>query len=171
MNINIFFLILLSGLIMIYIFFKPLKIKEQEFVDVPLFELSTFTLYELNKEHLETIMSGTKTVRYSNRYTVKDVNYTDNSKEYIANMHANDATYQDDIIKLNGDVVYKREDGLSFKTKKVVYSKKTNIAYTDDDFISYFEGNIIKGSSLRYNNLTKQTDSTYVNVTYNLKGR
>jgi LPS export ABC transporter protein LptC len=156
---------------MIYFFFKPLKIKEQEFIDVPLFELSSFTLYELNRERLETIMHGTKTVRYSNRYTVKDVNYTDNSKEYIANMRANDATYQDDIIKLNGNVVYKREDGLSFETKKVVYNKKTNIAYTDDNYISYFEGNTIKGSSLEYNNLTKQTDSTYVNVTYNLKGR
>jgi len=170
MNVNIFFLVLLGGLMMIYFFFKPLEIKEQKFVDVPLFELSTFTLYELNTEHLETIMSGTKTVRYSDRYTVKDVNYTDNSQEYIANMRANDAIYQDDTIKLNGDVVYKREDGLSFETKKVLYNKKTNIAYTEDDFISYYEGNVIKGSSLRYNNLTKKTDSTQVNVTYNLKG-
>lgn len=155
----------------IYFFFKPLKIKEQEFVDVPLFELSTFTLYELNKERLETVMSGTETIRYANRYTVKDINYTDNSAEYIANMRANDGIYQDDIIKLNGNVVYKREDGLSFETKKVVYNKKTNIAHTDDSFISYFEGNTIKGTSLRYNNLTKQTDSTDVDVTYNLKGR
>lgn len=171
MNINILFVLILSGLMMIFFLFKPLDIKQQEFVDVPQFELTSFTLYELNSDSLQTVMSGTKTIRYSDRYTVKDMNYTDNSKEYIANMRANDGVYKDNIVSLNGDVIYKREDGLTFKTKKVTYNKETNIAYTNDDFISYLGNDVIQGASLKYNNLTKELDSTKVVATYQLKGK
>jgi len=65
----------------IYIFFKPLNIKQQAFVDVPLFELKNFMMYELDTKGLRTIMLGNSATRYSNRYTVQDIDYTDNEKD------------------------------------------------------------------------------------------
>jgi len=109
---------------MIFFLFKPLNIKEQNFTDIPLFELETFILYELNTQGLATLMIGTEGIRYANRYQIKDIDYTDNSKQYIANMKAKHSIYQDEIVHLNGDVVYSREDGLVFTTQEIEYNKK-----------------------------------------------
>ncbi len=153
----------------IFFLFKPLDFKEQKFTDVPLFELNIFTMYELNNHGLETLMIGTKGVRYSNRYTVKNIDYTDNSKNYIANMRADLGIYKNDIINLEGNVFYSREDGLVFETQKVIYNKKTAIAYVNQDYVSYRDKNRVKGTSLEYNNLLNQSKSTDVVANYKIE--
>jgi len=169
MNINIFFISVLSSLVMIFFFFKPLSLKQQDFIDVPLFELNQFTLYELDKVGLTTLMRGTNALRYSNRYVVKDMDYTDNSKEYIANMRATNGIYQENILKLDGDITYIREDGLTFTTDKVTYNKNTNIASTDSDYV-LFQGdsNRVSGKSLYYNNVLNKIESKYVIAKYKI---
>ncbi|MEA3331304.1 MAG: LPS export ABC transporter periplasmic protein LptC [Campylobacterota bacterium] len=169
MNINIFFLFISIGLLMIFFLFKPLDIKEREFVDIPVFELKSFTLYELNTKGLSTIMIGDSAIRYSDRYRVSNINYTDNSKEYIANMKADNGTYKDEIVNLNGNVIYQREDGLSFETQKASYNKKTKIAYANTDYISYMGTNRVVGKSLIYNNLSKRVKSQSVVAKYQLQ--
>ena len=154
---------------MIFFLFKPMNIKEQKFTDVPLFELGAFTMYELNTHGLETLMIGTNGTRYSNRYTVDDIDYTDNSKEYVANMKADFGVYKDDIINLDGNVLYSREDGLVFETQKVIYNKKTSIAYVNQDYVSYKDTNRVVGTSLEYNNLLNQSKSTDVVANYTMQ--
>ncbi len=154
---------------MIFFLFKPLNIKEQKFTDVPLFELSIFTMYELNNHGLETLMIGTKGIRYSDRYTVKDIDYTDNSKNYIANMRADFGIFKNDIVNLDGNVFYSREDGLVFQTQKVLYNKKTAIAYVDQDYVSFRDKNRVTGTSLEYNNLLNQSKSTDVVANYQIE--
>ena len=154
---------------MIYFFFKPLDIKEQTFVDVPVLEMSSFTLFELDTNKLRTIMNGDKAIRYSNRYTVSNINFTDNSKKYIANMKANNGIYKDNIVELMDDVIYTREDGLLFETKKAIYDKKTNLTYIDKDFSSYKLDNKVKGKSLIYNNVLNTAVAQNVTITYKLK--
>jgi len=169
MNINIFFIAISAGLISIYLFFKPLDIKQRDFIDIPIFELSYFTLYEIDKNALVTVMNGDKAVRYSNRYKVSSIDYTDNSKKYLVNMKANNGVFKDEVVNLYGDVKYKREDGLSFETQKARYNKKTKIAYVDTNYVSHMGANEIVGSSLIYNNLLKRVKSTDIRVKYQLK--
>ena len=133
-------------------FFKPLHIKQQKFVDVPLFELKDFTLYELNGMGLQTIMLGTSATRYANRYTVQNMDYTDNSKEYIANMKADHGLYKNDFVTLTGNVEYVREDGLTFKSQKATYNKKTTDVVSDVDYIAYLNDSVVEGSYIKYNN-------------------
>ncbi|MCD6191295.1 MAG: LPS export ABC transporter periplasmic protein LptC [Sulfurimonas sp.] len=171
MNINIFFAIIFSALMAIFFLFKPMNIKKQEFVDVPLFELTSFTLHELNTQGLQTMMRGNKAVRYADRYSVVDIDYTDNSKEYIANMRAKHGLYKDEIIELEDDVVYSREDGLTFETSKVHYNKKTSIAIADADYVSYRDKNIVNGSFVKYNNSLNRVESKNVTAIYQLKAR
>lgn len=154
---------------MIFFLFKPLDIKEQKFTDIPLFELTTFTMYELNNHALETLMIGTKGVRYSNRYTVEDIDYTDNSRNYLANMRADFGVYKNDIVDLEGNVFYSREDGLVFETQKVLYNKKKAIAYVNQEYVSYRGSNRVVGTSLEYNNLLKQSKSTDVVANYKIE--
>jgi len=159
------------GLLSIYLLFKPLDIKQQEFVDVPLFELKDFTMYELDTNSLRTIMVGSAATRYSDRYTVKDMDYTDNSKVYVANMQADNGLYKEEFVTLDGNVVYTREDGLTFKTKKATYNKKTSDVVSDVGFIAYLNSNVVTGSYIKYNNLTKKIYSKDVAATYQLQER
>ncbi len=166
-----FFVIILSALIAIFFLFKPMDIKKQKFGDVPLFELTAFTLHELDRVGLQTVMSGDNAIRYSNRYTVKNIDYTDNSKEYIANMKAKQGIYKNEIVELEDDVVYSREDGLTFETSKAIYNKKTNIAIADADYVSYRGENVVNGSFVKYNNSLNRVESKNVTATYQLKVR
>lgn len=171
MNINTFFIIILTGLGMIYIFFKPLHIKKQKFVDVPQFELTSFTMYELDKEGLKTLMNGTKAIKYSNRYTINDINYTDNAKSYRANMIAKYGIYKNNVVKLNGNVIYKREDGLTFKTQKARYNRVSKVAITNTKYIMFMGKDKVTGTYLRYNTLTKNMKSKNIIVNYEIKER
>ena len=148
-----------------------MKIKKQEFGDVPMFELKSFTLHELNRVGLQTIMTGDSAIRYSNRYSVLNIDYTDNSKKYIANMRAKKGLYKDEIIELEGNVVYSREDGLTFETSRVVYNRKTSIAVADADYVSYQGNNIVNGSFIKYNNSLNRIESKNVTATYRLIGK
>ncbi|OQY40439.1 MAG: LPS export ABC transporter periplasmic protein LptC [Spirochaetaceae bacterium 4572_7] len=166
-----FFAIIFSALIAIFFLFEPMNLKEQKFDDVPLFELTSFTLHELNRVGLQTVMTGNRAVRYEDRYSVANINYTDNSKEYIANMRARHGLYKDEIVELEDDVIYSREDGFTFETSKVVYDKKTTIAVADADYVSYQGENIVNGSFVKYNNSLNRVESKNVTATYQLKAR
>ncbi|MDT8339661.1 MAG: LPS export ABC transporter periplasmic protein LptC, partial [Sulfurimonas sp.] len=74
---------------MILFLFKPMEIKQHVFKEVPLFTISNFTMHELDQKGLVTLMNGSKASRFTDRYTVEEMDYTDNSKEYMANMKSN----------------------------------------------------------------------------------
>nr|WP_321265605.1 LPS export ABC transporter periplasmic protein LptC [uncultured Sulfurimonas sp.] len=173
MNINIFFIGISLGLLMIFIGFKPLDIKQKEFIDVPLFELEVFTLHELSKNGLVTLMKGNKAIRYSNRYNVSNINYTDNSKEFLANMRADKGLYRDkkEIIDLEGNVIYNREDGLVFESQEARYNKITSIATTTKDYVMYRDKDKVVGTSLIFDNANKKIKSKNVVANYQIKER
>jgi len=171
MNINSFFLFIFSCLLIIFLLFKPVEIIQQKFGDVPLFNISSFTMYELDSKGLITLMNGDKATRYTNRYTIERMNYTDNSKEYLANMKANNGIYKDDTIYLEGDIVYSREDGLTFNAQKASYNKNTTIATVDGDYLLYKGSNMVNGKELKYNNSLERVESKDVVVKYQLEER
>lgn len=156
---------------MIFLGFKPLDIKQQEFIDVPLFQLNSFTLHEFDDKSLVTLMEGTKGTRYADRYKVSNIDYTDNSKKYIANMRADNGLYRDidDNVDLKGNVFYNREDGLIFETQEATYSKKTSIAKTKTPYVMYRGSNRATGSELEYNNETNKIKSKNIKIKYKLK--
>ena len=168
-NINILFSVISVALAMIFFIFKPLDIKEQSFTDVPLFEVSSFTIYEINTLGLDSILLGTKGTRYADRYDIDNINFTDNTKKYIANVKASNGIYKDDIITLKQDVIYNREDGLSFFSDEAIYNKTDSILKTNYQYVAYRGKNKIVGSSLIYNNLKNKIQSKNTIVTYQLR--
>ncbi|HIP03206.1 MAG TPA: LPS export ABC transporter periplasmic protein LptC [Campylobacterales bacterium] len=169
MNINIFLSFIISILLVLFFMFKPMDITIKHFKDVPLFELTDFTMYELTPNGLETIMLGSRGVRYSDRYVVKDMDYTDNSKKYIANIVADLGIYKNEIVTVTGHVVYRREDGLTFKSQKATYNKKTADVISDTNYIAYLNDNVVTGDFIKYNNITKKIYSKNVVAKYQLK--
>jgi len=169
MNINIFFSAVFMGLLLIFVAFKPLKIKERKFGDVPVFELKKFQIYKFTPQGLTSVMAGSKAVRYHDRYDVFDINYTDNTKQIIANMKADRGLYKNDIIHLSGNVVYKRADGLIFETQKANYNQKTKTAYSDTKYIAYMGQNVVRGDSIRYNSVSQKIQSKNIVANYNIE--
>jgi len=154
---------------LIYIFFQPLQIKQQKFVDVPLLNIGKFTMYELQSTGLKTTMMGTKALRYADRYIVDNVDFTDNAKTYISNMRAKNGIYKGTIVNLSGDVVYTREDGLSFESDTLKYNTLNKIAQTQDSYVAFMGKNSMRGSSFVYDSLNNKMKSKRVTVKYQLK--
>jgi len=171
MNINIFFILVLFVLTMILFLFKPLNIKQKEFKNIPLFNISSFTIYELDTKGLTSFISGSKATRYEDRYTIQDMDYTDNSKDYLANMKANSGIYKDEIINLIGDVVYFREDGLTFETQAASYNQSSSVAKAKGKYVLYRDKNRVVGTNLRYNNLKNIVNSDNITAVYQIKKR
>jgi len=169
MKLNIFFVLITLLLLSILFIFKPLDIKQQKFVDVPQFKLLSFTMHELNRQGLVTLMKGTQGIKYSDRYVIHDIDYTDNSKEYVANMKANHGVYKNEIVKLKGDVRYVREDGLIFESLEATHNKKSGVSHTDGDFTIYQNNDIIIGTKLVYDNINDKIKARTVNGKYQLK--
>ena len=156
---------------MIFIFFKPLKLKEQNFVDVPQLELKNFTMYELTPEGLQTYMLGSSGTKYDNRFIVKNVDYTDKSPEYIANMKADEGIYKDDMVILKNNVLYTRDNGFEFQTQKLVYDKNSSEAISDVGYTAHLGDNVVKGTYIKYNNKLNRVYSKNIDATYQLQER
>ena len=154
---------------MILFLFKPMDLQTQQFKDVPLFELHDFTMYELTPQGLTTVLLGTTGTRYANRYTIDNMDYTDNSKKYIANMISDFGVYKNETVDLKGHIVYTREDGLTFKSDKAFYNKKTADIVSRTKYIAYLNDNIVIGSYIKYNNISRKIYSKNVIAKYQLK--
>ena len=154
---------------LIYIFFQPLKIKQQEFDDVPLLTIENFIMYELQSTGLQTVMSGTKALRYTQRYIVDDINFIDSSEEFVSSMQADNGIYKNNIVDLKGNVVYKREDGLTFESDTLKYNTKNSTAQTQDDYLAHQDKNSMRGASFIYDSINNTMKSKQVTVKYQLQ--
>lgn len=154
---------------MIFLFFKPIIIEKKDYVEIPIFELNYFDVYELDREGLKTILSGSNSKKYDDRYSVENIDYTDNSKRYIANMQANHGLYKENIVTLHGDVKYIREDGLNFWSDSATYNKVDSTLFTQSDYRATRGENMVQGTFLYYNNMTKKLKSKNIVAIYKLQ--
>lgn len=154
---------------MIFFLFQPREQTNKEFAEIPTLELKNFKLSELDRFGLTSTMYGEIGIKFTNRYIVENLNYTDNSSEYISNIKSNNALYKDFVLNLDGNIKYFREDGLSFTTQKASYNKQTNIMISYTNYISQMNGHRALGSYLEYDNNLGTTKSKNVTFTYQLK--
>ena len=169
MNVNLFFLFLIAGLITMLVYFKPLKIKEQTFVNLPQLELKNFTYYELGLEGLKRVMKAEKSVVFSDKYEVYSIDYTDNLNDYKVNIHSDYASYHKGKVLLNGNVEFNREDGFIFQTQSAIYDKKQNMLTIDKKYTSTRGKDSLSGSSLKYNDRLNKIQSSNVTIVYQLE--
>lgn len=171
MSINYFFASILISLLMIFFLFKPLEIKQQKFAEVPLFSISAFTMHELDINGVTTLMKGDKASKYTDRYIIEKIDFTDNSKNYQSSMKSESGIYKNNIVYLEGDIVYLRKDGLTFKTQKATYNRVTTVATADGDYLLYRGSNRVNGENLKYNSSLERVESQNVTAKYQIEER
>jgi LPS export ABC transporter protein LptC len=169
MNINLFFVSIFIGLAMIYIFFNPTKLQQYDTKEIAQLELSNFSVYDLDIKGLRSVFSGLKGYKYANRYEVSDINYTDNTKEYTTNIHSDFGIYKDHIVNVQGNVVFARADGLSFKTDEAFYNQNTGILKTPSAYTLYRNNDKITGVKLVFDNKENRVLSKQISATYQIK--
>ncbi len=122
-SVNYFFIFIALVLASILLFFKPMPIKEtlEDGAEVAELELRNFTLYELSTDGLKDIMIGHYGFRYGDRTEVEEIDYTDSIGDQRNNLQADYGVYNNkDLITLEGNVRYYREDGMRFKSDVAV---------------------------------------------------
>ncbi len=148
---NYFFITVAILLAAILYFFKPLKIEERIEKEVAQLELRNFTLYELGVDGLKDIMIGRHGFRFEDRIEIKDIDYTDSTRSLQNNIQADFGRYNNkDIITLEGNVRYYREDGLKFRSNRAIIHQKDETIDAAGPFTLHKNGESAIGTDLFY---------------------
>lgn len=169
MSINIFFVLLLGLLMGMYGYFTPNYASQQESREIPKIQLIIFTLYEISNKGIDHILEGKEGKKFDERYTVTSGKFSDNTKPLFQSIRSDHIVYENDILKLNGNVHYVREDGLEFRSDEGKYNTNSAVVQTQGPFIITQNANRIDGEKLNYNTEQKIVTANQVCGSYQLK--
>ncbi|MCJ7764873.1 MAG: LPS export ABC transporter periplasmic protein LptC [Thiovulaceae bacterium] len=166
---NYFFIGIALLLSAILYFFKPMLVEETIRGEVAQLELHNFTLYELDVNGLKDIMMGRQGLRFDDRIEVKDINYTDSTRSLQNNIQADFGLYNNkELITLEGNVRYYREDGMKFRSNKAIIDQNRETINTVGHFtLENFSENAV-GTDLFYDNKNGLSSAENVTGTFDL---
>jgi len=170
LNANHFFIFIVMLLSVILYFFKPTDIVQSDVGEVPQLELRNFTLYELGTDGLKDIMLGRQGLRFDDRIDVLDIDYTDSTRSLRNNIQADFGRYNNkNLITLEGNVRYYREDGMRFNAEKAIIDhKKESITVVGPFTMRKFRDKVT-GSDLFYNTKSGYTEAKSVTGVFDLE--
>lgn len=168
MSINVFFVIILGGLLAMFGYFKPLYSQKQNSEDIPKIELESFIVYEVGVDGMERFFEGKEGKRFDDRYEVSSAKFSDNTKPLFDSICADSAHYKDNFIALSGNVHYVREDGLEFRSKEGTFDQNSSIVRTKGNFVITQKANRIDGTKLYYNSKLDTVSADAVRGSYQL---
>ncbi|MDP2077040.1 MAG: LPS export ABC transporter periplasmic protein LptC [Sulfuricurvum sp.] len=168
MSINLFFVLVLSLLIGMFGYFKPTLLMDETKKEVPKFELESFVVYEISAVGIDRFFEGSHGKRFEDRYEVSSAKFSNNSKDLFESISANEALYKDDIISLEGDVHYVREDGLQFRSDEGKYDTVHSLVSTRGSFVITQNSNRVNGTQLQLNTKSHTVSANAVSGSYQL---
>ncbi len=168
MSINLFFILVLSLLVGMFGYFKPTVFTEENKDEVPKFELESFIIYEISSLGIDRFFEGEHGKRFEDRYEVSSAKFSNNSKELFESISANEALYKKDVITLNGDVHYIREDGLQFRSAEGKYDTPRSLVSTRGNFVITQNNNRVNGTKLLFNTKQHTVSADMVSGSYQL---
>ena len=166
MKLTHFFIFLLLFSISLFVFLQPQSYAQNTDENVPQLEIEDFTLYEIDKIGVQSVVSGTIGRQYIKHYEVQNVHYIENKNKMGEHLYADSGIFKLDTAYLNDNVRYFREDGLSFESDHAVYNTEKELLYVPDKFVLTQNENIIYGSELHYNSLSGDMDAKKIDANY-----
>lgn len=149
-------------------YFKPAMFKEETKEEVPKFELESFVVYEISALGIDRFFEGEHGKRFEDRYEVSSAKFSNNSRNLFESISAKDALYKEDVITLNGDVHYVREDGLQFRSDEGKYDTAHSVVSTRGNFVITQNNNRVSGSQLLLNTKNDTVSANAVSGSYQL---
>ncbi len=170
-NVNYFFIFIALVLAAMLLFFQPDPVRQtiEDNAQVAELELRNFTLYELGVDGLKDIMIGRYGFRYPDRIEVEDIDYTDSTRQQRNNLQADFGVYDNkDLITLEGNVRYYREDGMKFRSDKAVINKEDESIHAVGPFTMTRGSDSFVGTDLYYDSKQGRTEAKSVTALFTL---
>lgn len=168
MSINFFFVLVLGLLVGMFSYFKPTLLKEESQAEIPKFELESFVIYEISALGIDRFFEGVQGKRFEDRYEVSSAKFSNNSKNLLESISANEALYKNDIVSLEGNVHYVREDGLEFRSAEGKYDIPNALVSTQGNFVITQNSNKVNGTQLELNTKNHTVNANAVTGSYQL---
>lgn len=150
MKLTHFFALLFLLSVSLLVFLTPQELSVSSGKEMAQLEIEDFIVYELNKDGVKSVVSGTIGKQYAAHYEVKNVHYIENKNKLGEHLYADNGKFKKDIAYLDDNVRYFREDGLSFESDKAVYNTKKEILHVPTKFVLTQNENVIYGKDLYY---------------------
>lgn len=114
-------------------------------------QINKLVAYELNTKEIKAKYSAKTWMRYNDKDILKDFKAKTQKEE----LSSNEAIKKDDIIMLQGDVLYKgpakdNPTGMKILGQRLYFDNNDKILLSKDPFIALLNKNIIKGKSFTY---------------------
>lgn len=151
-----------------FIYFKPAEHDQLEANEIPIFELDHFNIYEISPAGINHFFEGDHGKRFSDRYEVTQAKFSNNKKALFESIRADNASYKDEIVSLNGNVHYVRDDGLQFNSDEGVYDQNRSIITTDGVFTITKNANSVHGTHLYYDLNLDTVSADHIRGSYQL---
>jgi len=152
LNVKYFFIALLLGSIATVVLLKPFKTIEIKRKGYPQLEFISFKSFEITKDGVKSISSGSKAFKYDKKVVIKFPKFTRQTKKGVERVFANNGiVVENSYIKFYDSVELHRDDNLTIKSSKILYDMKTNTYSTKRDrFEAIYGKNIVNGEALKY---------------------
>lgn len=168
MSINVFFVLILGLLLGMFAYFKPTYPSDQLAREIPKIQLHSFTLYEISRSGIDHVLEGEDGKKFEDRYEITSAKFSDNTKSLFQSIQADNVHYQDDILRLNTNVFYRRADGLEFRSGEGKYDIDASVITTEGPFAITQNGNRVDGTRLYYNTEHDTVSANAVRGSYQL---
>lgn len=166
MKITHFFVILVLFAASLLVLLKPQEYSISKDTKVPQLEIEDFTVYEVSEEGVQNVISGTLGRQYPDYYEVENAHYIENKNRLGEHIYADHGKFKKEVVYLDDNVRYFREDGLSFESDHAVYHTKKEHLYVPKNFTLTQNENIIYGMELNYEVKTGAIAAEKIDATY-----
>jgi len=166
MRITHFFVVLFLFAASLLVFLKPQEYSKNTQVKIAQLEIEDFTIYEINKEGVQSVVSGTLGRQYPSYYEVENAHYIENKNRLGEHLYADKGKFEKEVAYLDENVRYFREDGLSFESDHAIYNTNKELLYVPKNFILTQNENIVYGSELHYNAKTGKIAAQKIEANY-----
>ncbi len=146
-----------------------MDIAQQQPGEIAQLELKSFTVKEFDTERLKTVLSGSFGKRFADRYEVEDIDFTDATREHKQNITAKSGIYKDNVVTLQGSVLFRRDDGVTFGSELIVYDHNSTVARAIGAFRLQRGIESFTGENLVYDNANGDISAESIRGVYILK--
>lgn len=171
MRLTHFFIFLLLLGFSLFVFLKPQDYNKSADTELPQMEIEDFTMYKLDEEGVRSVVSGTIGRQFPHYYEIQNAHYIENKNKLGQHLYSDNGKFEKNIVYLDDNVRYFREDGLSFESDHAVYDTKKELLYVPQKFILTQNENVVYGRELHYNSVTGEVLAQDVDANYYMEER
>ena len=171
MRLTHFFIFLLLLGFSLFVFLKPQDYYKAADAKLPQMEIEDFTMYKLDEKGVQSVVSGTIGRQYPSYYEIQNAHYIENKNKLGQHLYSDKGKFEKDIVYLDDNVRYFREDGLSFESDHAVYDTKKELLYVPQKFVLTQNENVVYGNELHYNSITGEVLAQDVDANYYMEER